>query len=258
MTSSIPADDLIARCRRVYAECETYQDDGYQSTIQRSPEDGFPFQTRGYFGTRWRRPDRLCFVFQRAPEWPSTQARMRALWTTTTGAWSWQSSEPVVKRIPSLEVAIAAAREATDDSSARIPRLLLRQPDCGTLPSQPGDGEPTDLDGVACLKYSTRLSHGEVRTVWIDLNDALIRRFDTTLVLSTEGAASLLEQQLRDLEGGSHPWMDEAARLELVELLKNQRWQTRAVRNETTIVYRPRFNIPLDDAEFEFTPPTIA
>src|SRR5689334_14711426 len=63
------ADELIARARRVYAECSSYADEGIRK--KRIDHEGTwrgrSFNTEQRFRTHWKRPDRFFFEYCDVP-----------------------------------------------------------------------------------------------------------------------------------------------------------------------------------------------
>jgi hypothetical protein len=264
MSPPLPADDLIARCRRVYAECETYADEGddedtLSSTDPRHARTPLR-QDRRTFKTRWRRPGPLFFKVRLGNPGESDAAQLGAVWWSQTGTVTWTTEGPVSD--PQAHGAPAVWLHVVMRRTALVVDLLLAAVN-KNWSFRPSNRAAEVQQGVPCTPFDvdvTQRGRAEKQLlVWIGTDDALVRRIESDAFVD-DSSSEYLNRQVRGIEARMLAEIPASAeRDRMIEILRRSSPSRRAPtlgRREVTD-FRPRLNVPLDDAEFEFTPPEV-
>lgn len=241
----LSAAEILERVRETYATCETYVDDGLTVEVfdtlnaSRVPVREKPNIA---FKIRFRRSDgRLLFE-----AWEGDIIGFVA-WGTTAHARSWSTLRESVVEEGSLDLMLGFSTVPLG-LLANVPRLLVAHEMRGvaTLDGFADTGE-AEVDGVACRVLRRECEDfGDVETLFVGVRDHHIWKCL------------------------NHRVQDRARRQKMIERLKGQRWlphRRRALREararldgpefrvDSTTTFRPRFNVEIEDSEFEFEVP---
>lgn len=266
-----PADELITRARRVYAECASYSDEGTHSTLfEHVARPWMAKQLR--FVTRWRRPDRFYFEYREVqpelvfPGWrvppASEDAWTRhAVWANAEGAGGWWTLDSKIES-GTLESAISGATGVSGGTAYNIPSLLrvIDRPPTW-FPSPAGfEGEVVQLDGRECLCIPMRTAE-RTEQLWLERSSGLVLRFDERVEFSTQGqidsSRGHVERMRKSIEDNPASAEQYASLLRSLEerAADAARHPPEAFTTRSSTRCNPRLDPDLREEDFVFVPP---
>jgi hypothetical protein len=218
-----------------YATCSTYEDRGTCVTLSVYEDGREPSTETLTFATMFDRARRAFrFEYEEPKRWGDGLKRA-VIWQPGGGdARLWWNVDHSV-RIEPLERAIAAQTEVSSGTAAEVPLLLLGRPLRDTYIDEGIQVE----DGVHLRKFTRRKDDYD-QTMFISVDDDVLRKYVEHAVISTEGVG---------LPNLDH--LSEEERRELEAALRTPR----RFRIERTVRYEPRFDHDIDASRFEFVPP---
>jgi hypothetical protein len=267
--ASEPADELIARARRVYAECGSYADEGAQTRRFERGAGSEPHThiTELRFRTRWTRPSAFLFEYVTPPHFrtwdaPESSWQRYVIWTTPGGPRSWWTIAEKREQPESLSHALGAATGVSGGTASHIPSLLrvIERP-AHWFPSASGFwGEVLAQDGRQCLRIPMRVGTDEQR-LWLERSTGLVLRFDEKNEFTSERLRADSFRQAERMR--SELAQDPANAAKYESLLRdlerraeeNARKQPEPFTCFSSTVYRPRLDPELTEEEFAFVPP---
>jgi hypothetical protein len=257
-----PADDLIERTRRVYAECDSYSDEGEQKSLIAHIAGSPPHRhwSRLVFRTRWKRPNWFYFEYRDVDVGPEEDWSRYVIWSTPAGAHSWWSVQPERDTRTTLQRAIAGATGVSGGTANLIPSLLFETGARLKLPTTSGFwGHIADLEGASCLRIPMLWQDNRESALWIDQTSALIRRCDERCEFTGERMRKQAESTIASLSSSEASEMDAETRAAILKHAQDTLAQKslREFRTESTTTYKPRLNPSLGPEEFAFEPPRI-
>ena len=228
---------ILERMRTRYRAARTYSDDEVFKRVSRDPAGNVTSVTNAQVRTRWAAPNRLAFHFHEdASEYSSEQTIVA--WTPRSGGTKGLFLEKVEEHA-SLADALHAYQGVSHGASGMIARWLV---DGGCQCSYPYELSATEACGTGPCFVLRATPPGKTITLHVDVSTYALRRavwkWRTTPPTDEdlERFASMLPPEKR-----------EAAR----ERLKSRPQED----IEDTLDIEPRFDVRLDDAVFELTPP---
>jgi hypothetical protein len=264
MTKAIPADDLLARTRRVYAECSTYADEGEQTTRIDSEGRvaGGRFTTRRVFRTLWKRPDHFYFEFRDVTVGPQEEWALYAIWATPGSVQSWWTLRPKVETWTTLDMPIAAATGVSGGTAWFVSELLRGIPSGHGVPTVAAGfwGERLELDGSPCLRIPMIMRPGHEQTLWISEKTALLLRVDEVETHTVESRRKMAEESIRELtEGEGASSLHEEDRQSVLKGLREMLEREGSdFTSRSVTLYRPALEVEIEESSFAFVPPTGA
>ena len=175
-----PAEEVMARMVKAYAEARSYRDEGEVTLVFTDPL-GKHTQKKP-FATKFVRPKLFRFEFTERDSFEET--RRYVIWSDAAPerAKTWWTIRPKVEEA-SLPMAVGAAAGVSSLSSLTIPRLLMPRAIQGHSPADLKGLKLVDIenvDGVPCDKVEGTNLRGDVETVWIDKASSLVRKVSGT------------------------------------------------------------------------------
>jgi outer membrane lipoprotein-sorting protein len=175
-----PAQQLMARMVKAYAEARSYQDEGEVVLIFTDPA-GRRTQKKP-FATRFVRPGLFRFEFTERDAFE--ELKRYVIWSDAAPdrAKTWWTVRPKVEE-QSLAMAVGAAAGVSSLSSLTVPRPLMP----AAIPSQsladlrgPKIVDVDVVDGAPCDKVEGTDARGNKETLWIDKASSLVRKVSLT------------------------------------------------------------------------------
>lgn len=250
-------DELLRQVARVYGTCSRYRDRGVRTTRISTSTDHGPLEvdTRMEFRTRWRRPDALTFEYESMMQHHSTRC---VLWARAGETKSWWTCAPGVQKWPDIGRALGAKAGVSGGLSILVPALLLQDPRRAGLPAAGGGftGIPDQNLGLKCIRVGVRRGDAWKLEYWIDTERALLLRLDEARSMSAEELMKMWSSTLHTLEAESSDSDPERRSRTLVSIRDAARRSQYDMTTASTTVWEPELEPCLDEAEFEFTPPT--
>ena len=241
---------ILERTRSPYANCRSYRDIGEATTVSiRGEKPWQRFTFRKPFQTAFVRPHRFLFEFKEMSVGPNDEWPHRAVWRNAVGVFTWATHESETRGIepcPSIERVLEQWSAASDRASHIVPHLLGL---CGGTSPLPETSAVElvgrdEVDGRGAWRIqSTRFAHVEVH--WIDVDRHLVLRTFARTRHTPELHRALRDAQL------SRPELTADER----ERLAREPVPTDSFTLETTVFYRPEFDIDIDDRAFDVRPP---
>ncbi len=175
-----PAEEVIARMVRTYADARSYRDEG-EVTLVFVNASGRQTQKKP-FATMFVRPKLYRFEFTERGTFE--EPKRYVIWSDAAPdrAKTWWTIQPNIKE-DSLAMAVGAAAGVSSLSSLTIPRLLMPRAIQGHSPADLKGLKLVGIeivDGVPCDKVEGTNLRGDVDTVWIDKASSLVRKVSGT------------------------------------------------------------------------------
>ena len=176
-----PAEEVMARMVKTYADARSYRDEG-EVTLVFVDASGRQTQKKP-FATMFVRPKLYRFEFTERGTFE--EPKRYVIWSDAAPdrAKTWWTIQPKVRE-DSLARAAGAAAGVSSLSSLTIPRLLMPQTIQGQSPADLkgflGLVDIENVDGVPCDKVEGTNLRGDVDTVWIDKASSLVRKVSGT------------------------------------------------------------------------------
>ena len=174
MTDSITAKEIVERMGNTYTSCQTYRDSGIvtELIIFGGNED-----TREKpFCTVFIRPDRYRFEYKEMKR--NNKEYRYIIWRNGKDVQTWWDVKPGIKKLQSLEFALAGATGVSGGSAYTIPTMLVPQEIRGrrlTDMTEMKRIEDVKINKVDCFCIQG-LYAGNPRTLWICKKTFLVRR----------------------------------------------------------------------------------
>ena len=180
------ADRILDNMRQVYAECESYADEGEVSLVfkseQRERVDRRPFKT-------WFiRPENFRFEFRNQhPSNGRGPSHRYVVWADGEHIRSYWTVNKQLQEFESVELALGGPTGVSGGSATMIPALLMREMNWGGLLRRLSDTKLLGTERVGdalCYKVEGRyLADRDPLTLWIDADSFFVRRvFETSKV----------------------------------------------------------------------------
>jgi outer membrane lipoprotein-sorting protein len=175
--AALSPGEVLDRMARAYSSCKSYKDRGVVTTVFFHDVRG-KSTTKQPFTTAFVRPNRFRFEFQRRPGEEGSNRYI--VWRDGYSVRTWWAVGPGLESNESFVRAIAGMTGVSSGSAHTIPRLLLHVGAGGRRSL----AHLTDLEllegensgGVPCFKIQGRFPGGEMRTLWIDEKNYMIRK----------------------------------------------------------------------------------
>lgn len=230
------AADVLARVAETYARCRSYRDRGAVTIIMNHEHDRPDIRP---FSTRFVRPDRFAFEF--SSEFYGETTRF-AVWLASGATKLWETVQPHLETLESLELGLAAGTGISGGSAYRVPTLLMPQFASSPLahPMARIVSSP-EASQYNCVVVERPLKRTGVEHWWIDRDSWLVRR---------------VVQPRRTL-----PPMDDAdiARVAAsgtaLSAAEIERFRSMRTVVEYITEYEAEIDVDIPAAELEFTPP---
>jgi RNA polymerase sigma factor (sigma-70 family) len=175
-----PAEQLMARMVKTYAEARSYQDEGEVVLVFIDPA-GRRTQKKP-FTTRFVRPRLFRFEFTERDSFE--ELKRYVIWSDAAPdrAKAWWTVRPKVEE-QSLAMCVGAAAGVSSLSSLTVPRLLMP----AAIPAQsladlrgPKIEDVEVVDGAPCDRVEGTDPRGNKETLWIDKASSLVRKVSLT------------------------------------------------------------------------------
>ncbi len=242
VAESTSAAEAMSEMRRRYERASSYEDTGELSMTITREGDSDPSEARVTFSTAFQRSTGS-FRFEYTKTYPRFfEPEHAVIWRRGSGtAHVWWTAEPRVVDEP-LDQALAAQAGVSNRTSAVVTYMLLGIDTCAKTCVYSAAGGET-VRGVPCLKIAASSANRQT-TMWIGREDHALYRF----AQRTHTNARLTDAEIaRVVEG-----LPEAQRAHVAEVMRST---TGDLTGDETIELSPRFDQPIAEDRFDFTPP---
>jgi hypothetical protein len=249
-----PPAEILERVRDTYASCASYRDTGDVVTVF-IHEQQHPHRrtTSTPFSTRFARPDRFRFEFRNRDIGPEEDWQRYLIVAGAGVVRRWWSIKPEEQHPETLANALGGAAGVSGGSSHTVPCLLMPELNrrvVERVTESRYEGEEP-IDGRPCHRIFCRFDRGGEETWWIDAESLLLRRILETKAFAAEPPRS--PPELEDLRRRAAE--AQATDPDLAPRLRQTLLLAAGFRTETTTVYHPEIDVPLDEHAFEFDAP---
>jgi outer membrane lipoprotein-sorting protein len=175
---SLSISEILNRVQEMYAECESYRDQGEVRTVFIQKDESNWTDVKR-FSTSFQRPDRFRFEYRESTFGGKPQQYM--IHMDGGSVQTWWDINPGVKKPWSLGFAIAGATGVSGGSAVTVPNLLMpdRVDARSVLElSQVKQLEDAKINGRVCYRVEGRGVLGTRTVLWIDRKTFGLRRIE--------------------------------------------------------------------------------